>query len=75
MGAKIPSPIKAEIIRKWLQGISRDQIANEAQIGTGTVSGIINEGRKKRYSIRSIMRSCCEPQEEWVEYRIICTFG
>jgi transcriptional regulator with XRE-family HTH domain/regulator of replication initiation timing len=47
MGAKIPSPIKAEIIRKWLQGISRDQIANEAHVGAGTVSGIINEGRKK----------------------------
>ena len=46
MGSKIPKPIKIEVIRKWLQGKSRDQIASEVQIGAGTVSGIVKEYRK-----------------------------
>ena len=46
MGSKIPKPIKIEVIRKWLQGKSRDQIANEVQIGAGTVSGIVKEYRR-----------------------------
>jgi hypothetical protein len=55
MGAKIPSPIKAEVIRKWLQGISRDQIANEAHLGAGTVSGIIKESRKENPEINLLL--------------------
>jgi hypothetical protein len=43
MGGNIPRPIKVEVIRKWLQGKSRDQIAKEVGIGAGTVSSIINE--------------------------------
>jgi len=42
MGRKIPEPIRIEIIRQWLQGKSRDLIATENNIGTGTVSEIIN---------------------------------
>ena len=45
MGTKIPRSIKVEVIRKWLEGKSRDQIAKELQIGFGTVSGIIKESR------------------------------
>jgi hypothetical protein len=55
MGAKIPSPIKAEVIRKWLQGRSRDQIANEAHLGAGTVSGIIKESRKENPEINLLL--------------------
>jgi hypothetical protein len=47
MGARIPSPIKVEVIKKWLQGKSRDQVASESHIGAGTVSNIIKESRKK----------------------------
>ena len=46
MGGNIPRPIKLEVIKKWLQGKSRDQIANEEEIGTGTVSSIMNESRQ-----------------------------
>jgi transposase len=45
MGAKIPRKIRLEVIRKWLQGKSRDQIANKVGIGAGTVSLIIKEYR------------------------------
>jgi len=44
-GGNIPRPIKLEVIKKWLQGKSRDQIAKEEGIGTGTVSSIIYECR------------------------------
>ncbi|MBV9175557.1 MAG: hypothetical protein JO297_00815 [Nitrososphaeraceae archaeon] len=46
MGGNIPKPIKVNVLRKWLQGKSRDQIAKEEGIGAGTVSSIINECRQ-----------------------------
>jgi transcriptional regulator with XRE-family HTH domain len=46
MGGNIPRPIKIEVIKKWLQGKSRNQIAEEEGIGTGTVSSITNERRQ-----------------------------
>ena len=46
MGSKIPKPIKLEVIRKWLEGKSRNKIAKEVGIGAGTVSGIIQEFRQ-----------------------------
>ena len=46
MGSKIPRPVRLEVIRKWLQGQSRDQIANEVGIGAGNVSGIVKELEK-----------------------------
>jgi hypothetical protein len=45
MGTKIPMEIRLEVIRNWLQGKTRDQIAYEVHIGAGTVSGIIKEYR------------------------------
>ena len=46
MGGNIPRPIKNEVIKEWLQGKSRDQIAKQEGIGTGTVSNILNEFRQ-----------------------------
>jgi len=45
MGGKIPQPIRLEVIRKWLKGDSRYEIAKNVGIGTGTVSGIIQQSR------------------------------
>ena len=41
MGGRIPQPIKLEVIRRWLSGYSRDEIAKDLGIGTGSVSGRI----------------------------------
>jgi len=46
MGAKVPKLLRVEVIRKWLQGKTRDEIANEVGIGAGTVSGIIKEYKR-----------------------------
>jgi hypothetical protein len=46
MGGKIPQPVRLEVIRKWLQGYPRDEIAKDAEIGAGTVSEIIKRCRE-----------------------------
>jgi hypothetical protein len=46
MGKKIPDPIRLEVIKRWLEGKSRDEIARELQISQGAVSGIIKEAAK-----------------------------
>lgn len=46
MGTRTPPSIKKEVVRLWLKGLPRNQIANEVDIGAGTVSSIINECRQ-----------------------------
>jgi transposase len=46
MGKRIPNPIRQQAIKKWLEGMSRDKIADELDIGQGTVSDIIREAGK-----------------------------
>ena len=46
MGSKIPREIRLQAIRKWLEGKTRDQIAHELEIGSGTVSEIVKEYRR-----------------------------
>jgi hypothetical protein len=47
MGGKIPEPIRRKVLRQWLEGTPRRQIARENQIGTGTVSEIIKAIKEK----------------------------
>lgn len=51
MGAKIPREIRLQVIRKWLEGVSRDLIAHQLHIGAGTVSGIIKELRREGFDV------------------------
>jgi hypothetical protein len=48
MGGNIPRAIKVDVIREWLRGKSRDQIAKQVEIGAGTVSSIIRYRRLKK---------------------------
>ena len=43
MGRRIPDSIRQQAIKKWLEGNSRDVIAQELQISQGAVSGMIKE--------------------------------
>ena len=45
MGSRIPNPIRNRVAQQWVTGESRDIIAKDNQIGTGTVS-TINHGFK-----------------------------
>ncbi|HEY9385489.1 MAG TPA: hypothetical protein VIP70_00480 [Nitrososphaeraceae archaeon] len=47
MGGKIPRHIKQKVIRQWLQGLSREQIAKENSIGAGTISAIIKYAKRE----------------------------
>jgi len=51
MGGKIPREIRLQVIRKWLEGKSRDLIAYQLHIGAGTVSGIIKELRRGDFDV------------------------
>jgi hypothetical protein len=46
MGGKIPRKVKEQIIKQWLYGLTRQQIAKQLSIGTGSVTGIIQEVRQ-----------------------------
>lgn len=43
MGGHIPKTIKINVFKKWLDGLSIEQIAREEEIATGSVSNIIQE--------------------------------
>ena len=47
MEAKIPKSIREQVIKQWLQGTSRDQIAKDNDIGAETVSSIIKDAKQK----------------------------
>ena len=43
MGIQTPYAVKLKVIEGWIQGISRDKIALDNDIGAGTVTGIIQQ--------------------------------
>lgn len=45
MGNRIPQQIKTKVLREWLQGISRDKIALDNNIGEGSVTGITQQAK------------------------------
>jgi hypothetical protein len=45
MGQRIPHSLKKTVIKEWLQGLSRDTISSNNDIGGGTVSRIIEEAK------------------------------
>jgi DNA-binding CsgD family transcriptional regulator len=45
--AIIPKSIKQRVIKQWLQGMSRDEIAKNNDIGAGTVSAIIKDDKQE----------------------------
>src|SRR5919107_5286488 len=47
MQGKIPKSIREQVIKQWLQGMSRDQIAKYNDIGAGTISDIIKDSKQK----------------------------
>jgi hypothetical protein len=46
MGSAINEIIKRRVIEQWLSGETRDKIAEDLQIGTGSVSSIVSDFKK-----------------------------
>ncbi len=42
MGSRIPSTIRKEVIREWLDGLTREKIASKNQIGAATAPSSVN---------------------------------
>jgi hypothetical protein len=57
MVAKIPQSIKIKVLNEWLQGASRFQIARNNDIGTGTVTGILQQVRNNDIPDIDLMRN------------------
>jgi hypothetical protein len=47
MGGKIPRYIKEKVIRQWLNGLTREEIARKNDIGAGTVTAIVQDAKKQ----------------------------
>ena len=47
MKPNIPKSIKQRVIKQWLLGMSRDQIAKDNDIGAGTVTAIIKDAKQE----------------------------
>ena len=47
MKAKIRKSIREQVLKQWLQGMSRDEIAKNNDIGAGTVTAIIKDAKQK----------------------------
>ena len=47
MPAKIPKSITEQVLKQWLQGMSRDQIAKDNDVGAGTVTAIIKDAKQE----------------------------
>ena len=47
MKPKVPKSIRERVIKQWLQGMSRDEIGKDNDIGAGTVSAIIKDAKQK----------------------------
>jgi hypothetical protein len=48
---KIPKSIKERVIKQWLQGMSRDEIGKDNDIGAGTVSAVIKDTKQENPDI------------------------
>src|SRR5689334_19850668 len=62
MPAAIPDIIKSKVISQWLQGLSRDTIAQDNNISTGAVSNITNDwsialGKPEADAFRELAKS------------------
>ena len=61
--------MKEKVIRQWLDGLTRESIAKENDIGAGTVTGIIQEARiKEEYQDIDLLRQVSlKSKEEGLE--------
>jgi hypothetical protein len=51
MKPKAPKSITERVIKQWLQGMSRDEIGKDNDIGAGTVSAIIKDAKQENPDI------------------------
>lgn len=74
MGKKIPNKVKIEVIREWLNGLSRANIATNNQIAQGSVSNIIQSGKNSNSRYRPTKRGSNRIKKGRLGPDYICSF-
>jgi hypothetical protein len=71
MPAAIDEHIRRKVIQQWFNGRLRDKIAEENNIGAGTVSSIIAnyEAGLEELDFDSIIQLAVEARQAWLEFR------
>jgi hypothetical protein len=64
MGSAIPRPIRKSVLRNWLSGLPRAQIAKECEIGAATVSTIIKEYKENDSELDTIRELAVKLKKE-----------
>jgi vacuolar-type H+-ATPase subunit I/STV1 len=64
MGSAIPRSIRKNVLRNWLLGLPRAQIAKECEIGAGTVSIIIKEYKENDSELDTIRELAVKLKKE-----------
>jgi hypothetical protein len=67
MGSRIPNRIRNRVAQQWVMGVSRDIIAKDNQIGTGTVSTIIHGFKDDGFILTfSEKLQYCSRRKDWI---------
>ncbi len=64
MVRRIPSLIKIDVIKQWLNGVSRDDIARNNDLSFGSVSNIIQEIKNKEIPDIDLLRGLATTLKE-----------
>lgn len=51
LGLKVPKLVREKVITEWLQGFTRDKIAENNGVGKGTVTEIVNDYRENHSDV------------------------
>jgi transposase len=70
MGTKIPNSIRKKVLRKWLSGLPRAQIAKQCDIGAGTVSTIIKEYKENDSELDTIRELAVKLKNENLDFSL-----
>ena len=75
MGKKIPQKVKIDVIRDWLNGLSRDNIATNNHISQGSVSNIIDAIKTQGIPDIDLLRAVAvELKKEGLDSDYLCSF-
>jgi hypothetical protein len=69
----VPKSIKQRVIKQWLLGMSRDEVAKDNDIGAGTVTAIIKDAKQEIPNI-DLLREVALVLKKYDLSVRICTF-
>ena len=75
MGGKIPRPLRVQVIRAWLEGKSRDKIAQELGISTAAVSSTIKDLRGDDPQFDLLREVAVKIKNQESGHTILCSFS